>query len=168
MKKLMFLLLFIPSLCSGEYLKFFLSVDSLSGETSSKFKSVTKKTNVEYAIVNSRENKDLYICIIKDGKNIDSFIDDIESMAPSVLGKYKVDGKKWSDDEKDKLKKNDFLSLMKDKKTYDVNGIETKSERPTETKETVNFSGWKLSYEINGIDIPEETDEQGYSAMKAK
>lgn len=137
---------------------------------SEEFQEVVNQYNVQYVEINQRNNKYFYLGVM-DETVIDDFTTSLSDKKPKILGSFRKNGLQHGrrtylsipatyDSEGNQLtpdiyneiggvkypfNKKEYLDLMKDKKTYDIDGVELSSTRPTKVKETHNIAGWETS-----------------------
>ena len=134
---------------------------------------VVQQHNLQYGEINQRAGKYLYWGVL-DEKDITELGKEVKIICAhnkkgfqvgrtkilSAPATYDKDGIKLTDDVytetgtvKHTFDKAEYLSLMRDIKTYSPECVELTSERPTEVKETHNIFGWERAQ------IPKEVKE---------
>jgi len=183
MKKLIVFLILIPSIANAEFAKFYFSVDSeQTKKQTTVFNDACQNFYVEYVLINTRITKRFYMACIDEKANLDSFILAIASLNPEMLGAFKFNGlqlgrtkqlKTPAVTDKDgkittpatyqtigvskhPFQKTKYISLMRNKKTFDGDGNVLTSTRPVKEKETHNFAGWAKAEIITGVSIEAE------------
>ena len=171
MKKLIILLILcgcnVTPLCA-QPIKFYFAVDQTADKV--KIKEWFHKYDVEYYIINKRGGFIFATALIKDHNELPNLKKVFEVEGFIILAAFKQDGAQVG---RTKIVKTPavydkdgslvspaiyeyvgkisypintigFLQLMRDVKTYDVDGNELSSIRPTEVRETHNFAGWEV------------------------
>ena len=148
-------------------IKAYLAIDDLSELEIPAFQELARQFFVEYSMINIIDGKRLYIGIIKDASEIESFLEAIKGKNPIIIGVFNIDGLQlgvskvvipavFNEDgeviTEEVVEINGeplypfngdlYLSLMPDEYTYDEDGNVLTASRPTEFKELKNFSGW--------------------------
>ena len=132
-------IIFMSTICNAETLKAYLSIDQLTEQEIPVMQDIASQYFVEYALINIRNDRRFYIGIIKNDSMINDFISALSIKSPSIIGVFDISGNQVVAYQ---LKESEFLSLMPDDKTYDVDGNELTSTRPTKVKPLKNFGGW--------------------------
>lgn len=158
------------SVCQADTVKAYLSLDELTEQELPVFQEISGKFFVEYSLINIRNDRRFYIGLIRDTEQIASFLNYLAIKSPSVIGVFSHSGLTYglqytTDPETGEqittgeviypFKIEEYLSLMPDIKTYDIDGTELSSSRPTVVKPLKNFGGWGKCVFQRFVDAPD-------------
>lgn len=136
-------------------LKAYLSIDDLTEEEIPFFQEIASQYFVEYSLINIRNGRRFYVGIIRSEDLISGFIQTIDSKSPSIIGVFQKSGLQYELEYTTgeetviegtlhySFKEAEFISLMPDNVTYDIDGVETSRERPIVVKDLKGFAGWQ-------------------------